>query len=298
MIKPKLILFFIILFCIAISGVATSESNFPWAVSGHVYEDINKNQIFDDEEEGIEGVNVYFNKKGILPNSLALETSTTTNSYGYYECNDLSGFRVSISAVPNEASTTEVTATTEKTQIMRRCQPRPMNFGFIIEEEIPPAPTVEISSVANDMSATSFTITWNTDNAADVSISGIGPVDLEGSIIVTPEETITYTITATGPGGTATASTIIKIPIIPTVTLSVDYVPNHDSPVLSWDTKNVTDIGIHCDSQGIRTYFAIENTQLPKGSITIPPYNNAECTVVVWGIDGIVATDSVTVLVD
>jgi len=83
MIKPKLILFFIILFCIAISGVATSESNFPWAVSGHVYEDINKNQIFDDEEEGIEGVNVYCNKKGILPNSLALETSTTTNSYGY-----------------------------------------------------------------------------------------------------------------------------------------------------------------------------------------------------------------------
>ena len=48
-------------------------------------------------------------------------------------------------------------------------------------------------------------LTWSTENATDVSIQGIGKVGLQGSHEVSPSETTTYLLTASGRGGSVTS---------------------------------------------------------------------------------------------
>jgi len=53
----------------------------------------------------------------------------------------------------------------------------------------------------------SSTLSWQTSNATDVSIDGIGAVQPSGSQQVTPTDSTTYHLTAKGPGGTQDATT-------------------------------------------------------------------------------------------
>jgi YVTN family beta-propeller protein len=56
------------------------------------------------------------------------------------------------------------------------------------------------------------TLTWSAANADSASIDqGIGVVALNSSMQVSPPETTTYTITATGPGGMATAGATVSV---------------------------------------------------------------------------------------
>src|SRR3984893_973414 len=66
----------------------------------------------------------------------------------------------------------------------------------------------------------STTLTWQTTNATDVSIGGIGAVQANGSQQVTPTDSTTYTLTAKGPGGTqeATARVTVNAPSAPAPT--------------------------------------------------------------------------------
>ncbi len=58
----------------------------------------------------------------------------------------------------------------------------------------------------------SSTLAWTIKDATSASVDyGIGVVDLSGSQAVTPTSETTYTLTAIGPGGTATASVTIKM---------------------------------------------------------------------------------------
>jgi peptidoglycan-associated lipoprotein len=58
----------------------------------------------------------------------------------------------------------------------------------------------------------STTLTWSSTNATSLTLSpGIGAVSAEGTQRVSPQDAITYTITATGPGGTADASVHISV---------------------------------------------------------------------------------------
>jgi hypothetical protein len=58
----------------------------------------------------------------------------------------------------------------------------------------------------------SSTLTWTTDNATSATIDqGIGSVSLDGSKSVTPSQTTTYTLTATGPGGTVKCHTTVTV---------------------------------------------------------------------------------------
>jgi len=66
----------------------------------------------------------------------------------------------------------------------------------------PPAPTATIAAdPAMVQAGHSLTITWKTENATEVSIQPIGAVEHSGSQTVTPVESITYRLTARGPGG-------------------------------------------------------------------------------------------------
>lgn len=55
------------------------------------------------------------------------------------------------------------------------------------------------------------TLTWQTDNANDITIEGLGTVPASGSRSVTPNTSTTYTLTAKGPGGSQDASTRVTV---------------------------------------------------------------------------------------
>jgi peptidoglycan-associated lipoprotein len=77
------------------------------------------------------------------------------------------------------------------------------------------APTASLSANPNTIDpGQSTTLTWQTTNATDVSIDGIGAVETGGSRQVTPSDSTTYHLIAKGAGGTqdATARVTVNAP--------------------------------------------------------------------------------------
>jgi peptidoglycan-associated lipoprotein len=77
----------------------------------------------------------------------------------------------------------------------------------------PPATPTAAISVSPDtvQQGQSATLTWQTSNATDVSIDGIGAVQPSGSQQVTPSDSTTYHIVAKGSGGSQQASTRLTV---------------------------------------------------------------------------------------
>jgi peptidoglycan-associated lipoprotein len=84
-----------------------------------------------------------------------------------------------------------------------------------------PAPRPTITFQANPTSINkgdTTTLSWSTTNTTQVAIAPeVGPVAAEGSTKVTPGDSATYTLTATGPGGSADASVRITIATVASV---------------------------------------------------------------------------------
>jgi len=79
----------------------------------------------------------------------------------------------------------------------------------------PSAPTASLSANPNTIDqGQSTTLTWQTTNATDVSIDGIGAVSTSGSRQVAPTDSTTYHLVAKGAGGTqdATARVTVNAP--------------------------------------------------------------------------------------
>jgi peptidoglycan-associated lipoprotein len=76
----------------------------------------------------------------------------------------------------------------------------------------PPAPTASISVTPNTIQAgQSASLTWQTGNATDVSIDGIGAVQPNGSQSVSPTDSTTYHLIAKGSGGTQEATARLTV---------------------------------------------------------------------------------------
>jgi peptidoglycan-associated lipoprotein len=76
----------------------------------------------------------------------------------------------------------------------------------------PASPTASISvSPDTVQKGQSATLTWQTSNATDVSIDGIGAVQASGSQQVSPADSTTYHLTAKGSGGSQEASTRLTV---------------------------------------------------------------------------------------
>ena len=75
------------------------------------------------------------------------------------------------------------------------------------------APTASFSSSSTSITAgESVTLTWSTSNATLVSINqGIGNVAVSGSLVVSPSQTTSYTLTAFGTDGTTIRTVIVSI---------------------------------------------------------------------------------------
>src|SRR5438309_4088939 len=76
----------------------------------------------------------------------------------------------------------------------------------------PAAPTASLTANPNTVEkGQSTTLTWQTSNATDASIDGIGAVQPNGSQSVTPADSTTYTLTAKGAGGTQQATARVTV---------------------------------------------------------------------------------------
>lgn len=112
----------------------------------------------------------------------------------------------------------------------------------------PPAPTASLTANPDTVEkGQSTTLTWQTSNATDISIDGIGAVQATGSQQVTPADSTTYHLTAKGPGGTQDATARV------TVTAPPPPPPPAPSPTEEeLFARNVHDIYFDYDKYDIR----------------------------------------------
>jgi hypothetical protein len=168
----------------------------------------------------------------------------------------------------------------------------------IIQIGIPPQPKPTVSISANPASIVSgaeTTLIWSSANADTCTIdNGIGEVVPNGSLSVSPTQTTIYTITATGPGGTATASAVVNVRTIDiAITSPSDGASITGSSVLVKGTvTNSTAVETGVTVNGLiaslaNNEFAINQIPLAEGLNTI--------TVTATDIDGMIATKSITV---
>jgi peptidoglycan-associated lipoprotein len=113
----------------------------------------------------------------------------------------------------------------------------------------PTAPTASISVDPNSIQAGgSASLIWQTTNATDVSIAGIGAVQANGSQTVSPNESTTYRLTAKGPGGTQEASTRLTVTQPPPPLPSAPSISDEDL-----FNQNIKDIYFDFDKSDVRT---------------------------------------------
>jgi outer membrane protein OmpA-like peptidoglycan-associated protein len=123
--------------------------------------------------------------------------------------------------------------------------------------------TVAVAKPSAEMSATDSQIycgetsqlKWTSTNAPQVEISPAGAVASSGEQTVQPKQTTTYTLAATGPGGTTTSDVTINVDNAIDVDLSLspaeihykrvgDEVVEDDSTVLNWSAINASNVSI------------------------------------------------------
>jgi len=76
----------------------------------------------------------------------------------------------------------------------------------------PPAPTATLAASPDAIQqGQSATLTWQTQNASDITISGLGTVPASGTRSVAPNASTTYTLVAKGPGGSQDASARVTV---------------------------------------------------------------------------------------
>ncbi len=112
-----------------------------------------------------------------------------------------------------------------------------------------PTATLTASPDAIDKGQSS-TLTWQTTNATDVSIDGIGAVQPSGTQQVSPAETTTYTLNAKGAGGTQTATARVTVNAPPPPPPPAPVQPSATEAELF--AQNVKDIYFDYDKSDIR----------------------------------------------
>ncbi|HXG68014.1 MAG TPA: OmpA family protein [Blastocatellia bacterium] len=102
--------------------------------------------------------------------------------------------------------------TTTYMAVARRGKKEARDSKVVAVTPRPPRPTISISADQDAIQrGQSTTLRWNSSNAQEVTISGLGTVPNSGSRAVSPSDSTTYTATATGPGGSESASTRVTV---------------------------------------------------------------------------------------
>lgn len=100
------------------------------------------------------------------------------------------------------------------------------------------------------------TLSWVTEGALSVTLSGLGEVPSEGSLVVAPKETTTYTLTATNDVGTVESSITITVnpivieepeetePVVGFFSAAPETIDEGDFTTLSWSTEGADSVTI------------------------------------------------------
>ncbi|MGZ4778069.1 MAG: hypothetical protein ACXV5L_02665, partial [Thermoanaerobaculia bacterium] len=156
--------------------------------------------------------------------------------------------------------------------------PAPAIISFTVDPQIVPF-------------AGTSTLTWSTQNATAVEIdNGIGSVPLSGSRDVSLQSDTTYTLTATGPGGSVHRTVFISVNSPgPQISFGADpsFVEKGQPATLTWTTTDATDVSIDNGVGSVGT----------SGSLVVTPSATTEYTLTATG-GGITNTARATVFVD
>jgi peptidoglycan-associated lipoprotein len=137
----------------------------------------------------------------------------------------------------------------------------------------PTAPTASLSANPNTVDpGQPTTLTWQTTNATDVSIDGIGPVDPSGSRQVTPTDSTTYHLIAKGSGGTQDATARVTVNTAPAP--PPETAPNLTEQELF--AHNVKDIYFDYDKDDVR---AADQGSLQADAQFLQQHRNIHITV-------------------
>ena len=150
-------------------------------------------------------------------------------------------------------------------------------------------------------SGDAVTLTWSTTNATSASIDqGVGSVTPvgDGSTTVYPDTTTTYTLTASGPGGSATdTATVYTVDfqrtLSATLTASSTTITQGGSTTLSWTTEGADSASI---DQGVGAV-----TPVASGSRSVSPTATTKYTLTATsgeGEDAVSVTAAVTITVN
>ena len=147
----------------------------------------------------------------------------------------------------------------------------------------PPAPAASLSANPNTLEkGQSTTLAWQTTNATDVSIEGIGLVDTvapNGFRQVTPKDSMTYHLTAKGAGGTQEVDARVTVtapaaPPTPSLTEEELFSGNLRDAFFDYDKYEIgvdQQVALQADAQFLRQYpnirFSIEGYCDERGSI-------------------------------
>jgi len=135
----------------------------------------------------------------------------------------------------------------------------------------------------------STTLSWSSSNSDVVTIdNGIGTVNPSASLVVSPQETTTYTISVTNIAGTAMAAVTITVVPPPTVTMSAEpeTIFLGEGATLTWSS---TDAGTVFIDNGI-------GEVAQSGSLIVSPQYTTTYTITVTNIAG-TAMDTATISV-
>jgi hypothetical protein len=118
-------------------------------------------------------------------------------------------------------------------------------------------------------------LVWQVENATEVSISSIGPVEPQGTSVVSPTANTTYTITAKNSNGEVSATAVVGV--IAQVKI-LDFVADPPQVVggkpttLKWTTENATEVVI----TGVGKVPA-------NGSVQVSPATDTSYTLIAYG---------------
>jgi len=168
-------------------------------------------QVENADEVSIEGVGPVDPETGTVTVS-----PTETTTYTLTAKNATSETNVSVSVVVETP-----------TPVFLRCQVTPAN---IIQGE-------------------TASLAWQTENADQVTLSGVGAVALSGSQTVSPAQNTTYTLTATNANGSISCPLTVQVtsgevPRIISLTASPTQILAGKSTTLTWQVENADEVTI------------------------------------------------------
>jgi phospholipase C len=154
---------------------------------------------------------------------------------------------------------------------------KPQTTTVQVAQPVPPTITQFSANPTSVNSGQTTTLTWSTTNATSVTITpaiadneATGALPTSGSAVVPVTASTTYSITATGPGGSVGPQTVtVSVPFTLTLTATPNTIAPGQSSTLSWQVTNGTAASLEVtDGSGTPV---CNPCALPEGTATVTP---------------------------